>query len=60
MTALPDYDPVSLRVASLLYEGARRAYGYVPADERTDEWDGACPDCGGDGCEQCGHTGEAS
>lgn len=30
------YDPVALRVASLLYAGARRAYDYTPADERPE------------------------
>jgi hypothetical protein len=32
----PDYDPVDLKVASILYAGARRAYDYTPADERPE------------------------
>jgi len=32
----PPYDPVDLRVASILYRAARRAYDYTPADERPE------------------------
>ena len=36
---IPPADPVSLRVASILYAGARKAYDYTPADERPERWE---------------------
>ena len=36
MTDRPDPDPVDLRVASILYRAARRAYDYTPADARPE------------------------
>lgn len=32
-------DPVNLKVASIIYREARRAYGYTPADERPERWE---------------------
>ena len=32
----PPLDPVTVKVASILYQGARRAYDYTPADERPE------------------------
>lgn len=36
LTERHTYDEVDLKVASLIYRAARRAYGYVPADERPE------------------------
>lgn len=51
-------DRVDRRVKGQIIAGIARAHlGYIPVNR---EWENVCPDCGGDGCKQCGGTGEAS
>ena len=51
-------DHVDRRVKGQILTGIARAHlGYVPVNR---EWENVCTVCWGDGCEQCGGTGEAS
>ena len=57
LTTLPDRPPldsVDRRVLSLFYNEFNRAYPRRP----NREFENVCPDCRGDGCAQCHHTGE--
>jgi hypothetical protein len=49
-------DVVDRRVKSQIYTGIARAHlGRVPVNR---EWENVCPECRGDGCDACNHTGE--
>jgi hypothetical protein len=57
-TSLPaaPLDRVGCSVRSQILTGIARAHlGYIPVNR---EWENVCPDCGGDGCATCKHTGE--
>lgn len=49
------FDHVDRRVKSQILTGIARAHlGYVPVNR---EWENVCPECRGDGCPTCKHTG---
>lgn len=53
---VPPLDTVDRRVRSLVYTAIARAHlGRVPVNT---EWENVCPECRGDGCDTCNHTGE--
>lgn len=52
-------DSVERRVRSIVLTEAARAYGFR-ASRGDEEQPPTCPSCDGDGCEDCGFTGEMS